>query len=395
MLLAGPSKAGKSFALIELTIAIAEGTNWLGFKCSQGKVLYVNLELDQASCLHRFQDVYKALGIPPRSLQNIDIWNLRGKAVPMDKLAPKLIRRSENRHYVAVIIDPIYKVITGDENSADQMANFCNQFDKICTSLQCAVIYCHHHSKGAQGGKKSMDRASGSGVFARDPDALLDLTELELTDEIKTSQRCKARIRGIERALNEFSPGWQQDVGQDDRLSPSAMEDFANKKLNFDQVSVMGSYISEAEKTQDHVTAWRIEGTLREFAPFDPLNLWFKYPIHLSDDVGILKDIQPDTGDPWVKRKQTFAKAQKKKGDETLQSYLDALGDLMPDGTNSIDVDTLAEAMGKDKNRIRKDFKGTKRYPGHSKALKEAGYEYQDGTNKEPGKIVRVCPDNE
>ena len=240
-----------------------------------------------------------------------------------------------------------------------------------------------------------MDRASGSGVFARDPDALLDLTELELTDELKAQQRGKARIRGIERALNEFSPGWQQDIGQDDRLSPSAMEEFANKKLNFDQSSIMSTYISEAEKVQDHVTAWRIEGTLREFAPFDPLNLWFKYPIHISDDTGMLKDIQPDTGDPWVKRKQTFAKAQKKKGDETLQSYLDALGDLMPDGTNSIDVDTLAEAMGKDKNRIRKDFKGTKRYPGHSKALKEAGYEYQDGTNKEPGKIVRVCPDNE
>ena len=54
--------------------------------------------------------------------------------------------------------------------------NFCNQFDKVCTELGCAVIYCHHHSKGGQGGKKSMDRASGSGVFARDPDALLDLT---------------------------------------------------------------------------------------------------------------------------------------------------------------------------------------------------------------------------
>lgn len=38
MLLAGPSKAGKSFALIELCIAIAEGTPWLGrFSCAQGK----------------------------------------------------------------------------------------------------------------------------------------------------------------------------------------------------------------------------------------------------------------------------------------------------------------------------------------------------------------------
>ena len=156
MLLAGPSKAGKSFALIELTIAIAEGKSWLGFDCAQGRVLYVNLELDRASCLHRFRDVYGCLGWKPEHLDNIDIWNLRGKSVPMDRLTPKLIRRAIKKDYIAVIIDPIYKVITGDENSADQMANFCNQFDKVCTELGCATIYCHHHSKGAQGGKRSI-----------------------------------------------------------------------------------------------------------------------------------------------------------------------------------------------------------------------------------------------
>ena len=178
MLIAGPSKAGKSFALIEMCIAIAEGQKWLDWPCTQGKVMYVNLELDRASCLHRFKDVYSELKITPKGLKNIDIWNLRGKSIPMDKLAPKLIRRASKKNYIAIIIDPIYKIITGDENSADQMANFCNQFDKVCTELGCAVIYCHHHSKGSQGGKRAMDRASGSGVFARDPDALLDLIEL-------------------------------------------------------------------------------------------------------------------------------------------------------------------------------------------------------------------------
>jgi RecA-family ATPase len=34
------------------------------------------------------------------------------------------------------------------------------------------MIYCLHHSKCTQGQKRSMDRASGSGVFARDPDAM-------------------------------------------------------------------------------------------------------------------------------------------------------------------------------------------------------------------------------
>lgn len=56
MLLVGPSKSGKSFSLIELCIAIAEGTKWMGRQCKQGDVLYVNFELDRASCLHRFKD---------------------------------------------------------------------------------------------------------------------------------------------------------------------------------------------------------------------------------------------------------------------------------------------------------------------------------------------------
>lgn len=47
MLVAGPSKAGKSFALIELCIAIAEGRKWLSWQCSKGRVMYVNLELDR------------------------------------------------------------------------------------------------------------------------------------------------------------------------------------------------------------------------------------------------------------------------------------------------------------------------------------------------------------
>ena len=82
----------------------------------------VNLELDRASCLHRFKDVYEALHLAPNNLDKISIWNLRGKSLPMDQLAPKLIRRAEKKGYKAIIIDPIYKVITGDENSADQMA---------------------------------------------------------------------------------------------------------------------------------------------------------------------------------------------------------------------------------------------------------------------------------
>lgn len=294
MLLAGPSKAGKSFALIELCIAIAEGVRWLNWQCACGRVLYVNLELDRASCLHRFKDVYAALGLAPKRLENIDIWNLRGNSVPMDKLAPKLIRRAYKKNYIAVIIDPIYKVITGDENSADQMAHFCNQFDKICTELNAAVIYCHHHSKGYQGAKRSMDRASGSGVFARDPDALLDLVELDA-----------------------------KDIG-----------------------GMKGK------------TAWRIEGTLREYAKFEPLNLYFEYPVHRVDKTGILDGLKAESDKPgWEKAKDNRKSPQQNK--EERRRNIEAAFEAASFNGRAT-VQAMAEYLGKSEKTVRNYLKECK-----------------------------------
>ena len=293
MLLAGPSKAGKSFALIELCICIAEGKPWLGrFGCAQGRVLYINLELDRASCLHRFKDVYTALGYPPANIRRIDLWNLRGASVPMDKLAPKLIRRAAKKDYIAIVLDPIYKVITGDENSADQMAKFCNQFDLVCRELGCAVIYCHHHSKGAQGGKRSMDRASGSGVFARDPDAMLDMTELTPTDAIRKQLENRAACAACKAALDRR--GLEDAYSQDDALSRTRMLDICKEQLSLADRRQLDADIEAATRRALAQTAWRIEGTLREFARFDPVNLWFDYPVHKLD-TGLLEDLQPET----------------------------------------------------------------------------------------------------
>lgn len=299
MLLAGPSKAGKSFLLIELAIAIAEGKKWLEWQCAQGRVLYVNLEVDSASCFHRFKKEYEAMGLDPKNIGNIDIWNLRGKSAPLDKLAPKLIRRAKKKNYEAVIIDPIYKVITGDENSASDMALFCNQFDKICSELNCAVIYCHHHSKGAQGNKKSADRASGSGVFARDPDAMLDMIELVIDKETRTQ------------AANALDADRDQEM---------------------------------------QLSAWRIETTLREFPSSQPIDCFFSYPLHTVDDWGILKTSYAD-GD--IRQAQKVrATAQGKKAQEELVSAIE--------NANFGDPPTFAQVVeytGKQKGTISKQIK--------------------------------------
>ena len=329
MLLAGPSKAGKSFSLIELCCAIAEGRKWLSWSCAQGKVMYVNLELDRASCLHRFKDVYQALGWAPKNVSNIDIWNLRGKSIPMDKLAPKLIRRAAKKNYIAIVIDPIYKVITGDENSADQMALFCNQFDKVCTELSCAVIYCHHHSKGAQGGKRSMDRASGSGVFARDPDALIDLIELEVKEELVKQEENKAVCAACIAFLDVYHPNWGDDLSQDDQCSERVMMDYCRKVLPGKFMTLTNEFVFPARQKVRQRTAWRIEGTLREFPKFEPVNLWFDYPVHNIDDAGVLKDVDAEGDQPaWRKsfKKKKSPTDGKKERSAAIESAFEAAG---------------------------------------------------------------------
>lgn len=357
MLMAGPSKAGKSFALIELTIAIAEGAKWLGWQCTQGHVLYVNLELDRSSALHRFKDVYTALGIRPNHLHNIDIWNLRGKSVPMDKLAPKLIRRAQKKGYIAVIIDPIYKVLTGDENSADQMAHFTNQFDKIATELGSSVIYCHHHSKGGQGNKKSMDRASGSGVFARDPDALIDLVELELSEDIMKQQEAKVTASIYVNAIKQTNfDYWDEHVSIDDEQSVSQMYNHAKRALRPDAAAQAEVEIARAMDLIKIRSAWRVEGTLREYPKFEPINMWFQYPVHQVDETGVLKDIKLEEAPTW---KKNFEKKPKKTPEEAKQERNDAV-DAAFEACSIDEVVTLkamAEYMGVTEKTVRNRLK--------------------------------------
>lgn len=358
MLIAGPSKAGKSFALIEMSIAIAEGVKWLDWECTKGRVLYVNLELDRPSALHRFKDVYTAMELEPNNINNIDIWNLRGKTVPMDKLAPKLIRRALKKNYIAVIIDPIYKVLTGDENSADQMAHFTNQFDKVATELGCSVIYCHHHSKGAQGGKKSMDRASGSGVFARDPDALIDLVELEVTEELTTQRLNQAACKVYQKALQERNNDYyQQHVSLDDLQSAAQMRTHFEKGVS--DVLVRSPYQEELKRVRNAIqmaTAWRVEGTLREFAKFKPVNMWFSYPVHSVDETGVLADIQlEDNSHSKAAKARSGWKSKEQKADERKQKLETAYSALF-DGSTPVTVKEIQEYLAIDSERTIRNY---------------------------------------
>ena len=248
LMVAAQSKAGKTWMLLELAVSVASGSAWLGHEvAAPGPVLYINLEIDEPSCYDRIMRICRAMGVDPHAMADLDVWPLRGAQLMMPAILSAL--RESGKGYSLIIVDPIYKVNDGDENSAADMARFCSMLDALASSTGAAVAFAHHFAKGSAGGKVSMDRASGSGVFARDPDAIVTVSALSLTDE--------------------------------------------------------------AEAEADGRAAFRMEYTLREFPPMEPRDVWFAAPVHELDGDGVLAACPVEGSQGERSAKGVAAKASK------------------------------------------------------------------------------------
>lgn len=178
--LAGPSKARKTYGQMHIGLSIATGTPWQGRKVAQGRVLYVNTELGTYSFHSRKDALLKHMGVTlPEGM--FDELHLRGKRATIEQLA--IFLRAARDGYVLIIIDPIYKLLgKRSENDAAEMADLMQHLESIGDTAGAALLVAHHFAKGNASQKEAMDRASGSGVVARDADALITLTPHEEDD---------------------------------------------------------------------------------------------------------------------------------------------------------------------------------------------------------------------
>lgn len=170
----GPSKAGKTWLLLDMALSVASGLPWLAWQCERAKVLFVNFEIPPYFIQERIRAIL--LKKEGADCGNLDLWNLRGFAAPFDTLLPTMEERLKQK-YGLVIIDPFYKGMSGDENKAGDIARTVNDLEKLCVKTGAALVFAHHFSKGNKANTDVIDRLSGSGVFGRDPDTIISLTE--------------------------------------------------------------------------------------------------------------------------------------------------------------------------------------------------------------------------
>ncbi len=283
MLLTGASKSGKSFLLMELALALATGRSWLGFPCEKTHVLYLNVEMEDMAAAWRIKKICEQWDIDMSSINRLSMRTITGKGMNLRRLRRYLEGLNEEKElvYDVIIIDPIYKLLEGDENSSTTINQLTDLTDWICQELNMTVIYSHHHSKGSKGSTRAMDRSSGSGIFARDADALVDLIELEVPPEVR-----------------------------------------------------------EKPDNKD-ITAFRMEAVLRDYPRFEPINLFFRYPVHELDTEGILAE----TGIAGVPRSNLNKSSKRVSEKDRKASVKKAYEKLNKDG-RPVAIKALAKEIG-------------------------------------------------
>ena len=178
--IAGSSKAGKTWTLVNLAVAASQGLPWLGFPVKKSRVLYLDFELQTRMGTERIEAVAEGLGMAPGEFNhNLDYWPLRGHRAELTGLLDILTLRASR--YDLLIIDPFYKLEPPegsryDENDAGSIKDMMHMLEQFATEMGAAIVFAHHYSKGNKSEVDALDRSSGSGVFSRDPDAVFTLT---------------------------------------------------------------------------------------------------------------------------------------------------------------------------------------------------------------------------
>ena len=183
MMLTGPPKAGKSWSMAQLAYAVATGSEWMGFQCRQGTVCYVDTELDRSSLINRLNRVRGEMGLE-NSCGGIKLMSLRGRSVSAESITDTILGAYPDEKPSMVIIDSIYSIEEGDENSAGDMRAMFQTLGRLAAGGS-AIAFAHHHAKGSAGSRNVIDRGSGSGVFGRFVDAMVDLTPTVPDDDQK------------------------------------------------------------------------------------------------------------------------------------------------------------------------------------------------------------------
>lgn len=161
----GKSGSLKTMLMGDLALALKSGDKWLGFDTVACNVLYLQLEVAEQLLQKRIKVMTKTRtgsnGTTPEHL-----WFWSDKSIRLDRgdgldIIKYWVEKLKPR---VLIIDPVYKIVSGDLLAASSIQRVTDVLDELIDKYKLSIILVHHAKKGASeewGGESML----GSGVW--------------------------------------------------------------------------------------------------------------------------------------------------------------------------------------------------------------------------------------
>ena len=170
--LAGDGGTGKSLLALQLSVAVATGTNWLGHTVKRGPVLYISCEDELSEIQRRLQKIAPQIG-SLTDLHIADLTSAFGTEMMLRNGLTPLFQQLEdaiqNKRPRLVVIDTRADVFGGDEIDRVQVRSFVRALRVLCMKHDLAIVMLSHPSVvGMQSGTgQSGSTAWGNSVRSR------------------------------------------------------------------------------------------------------------------------------------------------------------------------------------------------------------------------------------
>ena len=155
-LFAGDGGTGKSLLALQLGVASAAGTAWLGKSVKQGRVIFISAEDDEDELHRRLDDILAAEGRTYDEVEGLTLRSLAGEDALLaiegqlslieSELFKELESRAEQEDPALIVIDTLADVYPANENDRAKVRQFVGILRGLAIRQKCAVMLLGHPS---------------------------------------------------------------------------------------------------------------------------------------------------------------------------------------------------------------------------------------------------------
>ncbi len=171
----GKYKSLKSMLAARFALAVSKGDKWLGFDTKAGGIdtMYLQLEIPTPMLQERIKkmSLLPSANIKPQKLW---IWTVHSLKIDTDEGFKQVDEMLTKYKPKVLIIDPIYKIVSGDLLSTVHIQKLVDWIDMLVEKHQLSILMVHHTRKGAYE-EWGSDDMLGSVIFSAWADTIIKI----------------------------------------------------------------------------------------------------------------------------------------------------------------------------------------------------------------------------